>query len=184
MSSRKNELVAGPAAINWKTSMANTMNHARDAKSAFLFMQNFHFIDSTCTSDNTILVFISKWENSLPKTTRIHIRYFLFVSCRAPVNSLLQSKFVEIPNLKLVLCSITPNKQLSIMIINWVSCYVQAKNWFDWFSLSNIPEVENWIPTPWYDCIIINELDGKYSIWVSSIIPLCAAKICADTFGV
>jgi len=164
--------------------MSNAVNHTRDTKSSLLPVIDLHLVNSTGSSNDTVFVFVTTLYNSVPEAARINICYFWLIISRVPGYTLPQCKFVEIPYLNLIFGSVTANKQLPVVIVNWISCYVQAKDRFNWFSLADIPEMEYRVPTSRNYGVVINELNRENSVRMSSVVPLCASEICAYTFSI
>lgn len=118
----------------------------------------------------------------LPKPSSVNISHFIFVFRRSPRHGLLYNKFVVIPYLNLILGCVTTNQKLSVIVVDRITSNVRTEHWFYRFSLSNIPQMNHWVPASWNNSVVIDEFDGKYSIWMPSVIPLSTAQISTYTF--
>lgn len=151
------------------------MNRCSHSEAATFSMETLHLVYPASSSHYTVLIPISKSFASLPKARSVNVSHLIFVLGRCPTYPLLHNKFVIVPNLYLVLCSVATDQQLAVVVVNRISCYMWTKNWLYRFSLPYIPKMNHWIPTSRNNCVFINELDGKYAVWMSSVVPFGTA---------
>jgi hypothetical protein len=116
------------------------------------------------------LYFYIEWE--IPEAAGIDIGDFIFIFSGGPCYSLLLGKFIEIPDLDLIFRGIAAYQELSIMVIDRIASNMHAKDRFNRLSLSDIPEVEDRVPSAWDDSIVIDKLNWKDAVGVTSVIPL------------
>ena len=120
----------------------------------------------------------------IPETWGVDVCHFLLIFRRCPGYSLLQGEFVVIPDLQLVLGRVATDQQLSIVEINRISSHMQPKNSVDWFTLPDVPQMKDGIPSSWYYCVVVNEFYWKNPVGMSSVVPFCASQIRTYTFCV
>lgn len=107
---------------------------------------------------------------SVPETSRINVSNLFFLAW--PVQSLKSLKIANIPQLDLILWSVTTCQNFIILEIQRIACKMRTIKWFGTFGMADIPHVNDWVPSSWNQCILINKFDTEYSVWMSWIIPL------------
>lgn len=111
--------------------------------------------------------FVKIW---VPETGRINVSNLFFLAW--PVQSFKSLKIPNIPQLNLILWSVTTCQNFIILEIQRITCKMRAIEWFDTFGVTDIPHVNHWVPPSWNQGILINKFDAEYSVWMSWIIPL------------
>lgn len=86
--------------------------------------------------------------------------------------------------MNLIFWCITTYKNLIVAKIDWISCYMRSIKWFYTFADSQIPLVNDWVPSSWEKDIIINKLYTKYSVTMSSIVPISWTECYINTFSI
>jgi len=116
------------------------------------------------------------------EASSIHVGHFVLILGRVPCYPLFQLKFIVVPYLNLIFSCIRSNQKLSVWIVQRISSDMWTKYWFYTFSLTDIPQMYNTIPTSRNDRVVINKFDRKYAVRMSPVVPFSTSQIYTHTF--
>lgn len=141
----------------------------------FYIFENFHRTLSPCWASSNSPNIISGI------SCCIYIGRYINIS--SPINSFYFSSFGKIPNLKLILHRVATCQYFSILKIKWLSWNIGPIKMFDTFGLSDIPYMNNWIPTSWNNSMVVNKFDRKNSVVMANMIPISLFANFWNRFG-
>lgn len=113
-----------------------------------------------------------KHSNIIPRISS-SINIGRYINILSPINTLNSDSFIEVPNLQLILCSIAASQNLAILKIKWLACNIGTIASPNSFSLPEVPNIDDRIPTSRDEGSIINKFHCKYTIIVTNMIPAC-----------
>ena len=90
----------------------------------------------------------------------------------SPINSFEEGAFIQGPNFNLVLSWIASSQDFAILNIHWLAGEISPIEVLNAFALSDIPYMNDRIPSAWNDGVLVKEFEGEDPIVMANMIPV------------